>query len=666
MRPDFRNSFWDEKVTELLQMTSYRLVYREFFSFVSTATPGRTTLPLPRPEAWVINVTDSVTMGTFGNGTFLYVPFTFSTTILASAESVTKADGLLFSEGGTVTETYVLPVDPDTFFVRTGMACIDEAETPAGAVDAANAKWFYNDYCQADSAGTECRHYTLPQPYSCRDAIMNLAGGQTLDLVFRRAPWDSERADAVRFDKTRWGRNWDSVPNLQPVASYMHDNRVEFRYFPADSCYTRVDGCITGTGWRQLVMFGTSVTNTGDRPLLIGRAGSFTTDKAELEVANNIEPFACQLSFEAQGGYIDLRHRHFGKVSIDGSGKSHRLMGSCIEGTMRRLNTETAPLDSSYTCDYWGIESGWSKEYFSGQPCQWVDTTDEWTPQDAYLRFQVNPDDMICEGNLGINTSDDIPPVESVQFLPDPVDQSRFPPELCTPDTPILAPNCTRPYASISTMDNEAVVTPKIPMRGGSTTMPCPRLKTGETRDCGFTESAVAPDMTCTPGQTVTLSCSTRDNSLAHLIRVCDYSQKLNMSVPCTFAQALNPGGTLIPGDSPVTFSFVCPAAKDDPAETGGIFSAFVAPYSSVGTLNVVSCARLDKGTGPQATVSARPTPCPTLGVGIGNQNATTAGFIMLILGVLLGVATHTVWINKKKEGAKSSAPAGNLMSTEP
>lgn len=649
-----------------MHLTSYRLIYREFFSFLPTATPGRSTLPLPRPEAWVINVTDSVTMGMFGNGTFLYVPFTFSTTILASAESVTKADGLLFSEGGSVTESYVLPVDPDTFFIRTGMACIDEAESPAGGVDARNAKWFYNDYCEADSAGTECRHYTLPQPYSCREAIMSLAGGQTLNLVFRRAPWDSERADAIRFDKTRWGRTWDSMPNLQPIASYLHDNRVEYRYFPADSCYTRVDGCLTGTGWRQLVLFGTSVANTGDRNLRVGRAGSFTLEKAELESANNIEPFACQLSFEAQGGYIDLRHRHFAKVGVDGSGKSHRLMGSCIEGTTRRYNTETSPLDSAFTCDSWGIESGWSKEYFSGQPCQWVDVTDEWTPQGSYLRYEVNPDDMICEGDLAINSSDETPPVESVQFLPEPIDQSRLPPELRMPDSPIFAPNCTRPFASsFSHMDDEVVVTPLIPTRGATTTLPCPRLMVGENRDCGFTESAVAPNMTCTPGQTVTLSCSTRDNSLSHVIRVCDYSRKLNVSIPCTFATALNPGGTLIPGDSPVTFSFVCPAAKDDLTESGGIFSAFIAPYSSMGALNVVSCSRLDQGAAPVATTSAKPTPCPTIGVGIGNQNATTAGFIMLILGVLLGIATHVAWINKKDEAAKK-APSGNLMSTEP
>ena len=114
-------------------------------------------------------------------------------------------------------------------------------------------------------------------------------------------------------------------------------------------------------------------------------------------------------------------------------------------------------------------------------------------------------------------------------------------------------------------------------------TEPCKLAQIGPNRDCGFTAEGVP--RTCTPGQTITLTCT--NQGAAQALRVCERSAALGVGVACAFADA--PANAIVDGPTQVTFP--CPTVRDQ-AGAGGyaVYTASVVPSQSTGS---VTCTGL-------------------------------------------------------------------------
>ncbi|HYU14550.1 MAG TPA: hypothetical protein VEL05_00695, partial [Candidatus Acidoferrum sp.] len=110
-----------------------------------------------------------------------------------------------------------------------------------------------------------------------------------------------------------------------------------------------------------------------------------------------------------------------------------------------------------------------------------------------------------------------------------------------------------------------------VPATGGFVTSACTRKQAGPLRDCGWEEGDDA-DLTCVPGEVVTMLCSTA-GSAPQAVRVCEGSAERGLVTTCMFRDAL---ATAIVGSELSAVSFTCPGARE-PSEPGGSFGWFAA-----------------------------------------------------------------------------------------
>jgi len=114
---------------------------------------------------------------------------------------------------------------------------------------------------------------------------------------------------------------------------------------------------------------------------------------------------------------------------------------------------------------------------------------------------------------------------------------------------------------------------------GGSyVTEPCKLEQIGPDRDCGFTAEDVL--RTCTPGQTVTLTCT--NQGAAQTLRVCEQSAALGVGVACAFADAR--ANVIV--DGPTQVAFPCPEIRDRGGAGGyAVYTASVVPSQGAGSV---------------------------------------------------------------------------------
>jgi hypothetical protein len=131
--------------------------------------------------------------------------------------------------------------------------------------------------------------------------------------------------------------------------------------------------------------------------------------------------------------------------------------------------------------------------------------------------------------------------------------------------------------------DNTASVDVNIPAQGGTYTQPCDRLLVGPRKSCGL---AIQTDTTsCTPGQTVTLSCSVADATNPQVVRMCERSVKLGVPIPCGYFDSL--ATEVVAGATSVELT--CPQARDS-IEVGGTFVTYGMPLVSSSAAQPVTC----------------------------------------------------------------------------
>ncbi|HEU5055421.1 MAG TPA: lysyl oxidase family protein, partial [Kofleriaceae bacterium] len=528
-------AFWAARARMQVEATLYRLVYRNFYY------GNKGQLPLPPAELWDFTIDGPPARREIDGHDVVAVQYTFRSTLLTSHGSAIESDRAFASVGGTWGEPFLLPVDPEHIFERTGYACMDEEDFPPNSVDSENARFFYDDYCLG-GWNSGC-HVTQPAPKeSCAKAIARAIGGVSTTMSFTRLPWDAALADSVRVGTP------GGPTALEVLSEGLEDNRVEYRYVPADSCAI-AEGCVGGPGWRRLLKFTATLRNNGGTP---AHVGDVSEDAAVIQ--NNM--------FEFSACHGHMHFSHYGAFSFDtGSGIP---LGSkqafCLESTSRYLNNETTPLTHPYGCYYQGIEAGWGDDYIAGIECQWVDVTSVDTaaaPVSGALAFDANPDGFLCEGSLVVDAEGN-PTFEPTQYQTETGEVvHRF------------ACDESDGWAD----DNRGETDVTLSVDGSYVTEPCRRGQLGHLRNCGFREQD--DRVACEPGGSVRLDCVAAAGARPQAVRFCERSEVLGTGIACSWDAALA-GGTVAAGAA-TRFTFTCPGPRDA-HEPGGAYALYTAP----------------------------------------------------------------------------------------
>ncbi|MSP24341.1 MAG: hypothetical protein EXR75_04095 [Myxococcales bacterium] len=534
--------FWEERIKRQIEATAYRLVFRNLFF---EPEEGKGILPLPPVESWKIALAGTPALRTIDGHEHVAVDYTFTSTLLGPESQAILADLRLSGPGTFVEEDFVLPVDPEHILERTGFACMNESDFPPNSVDTENARLFYDHGCEADTliADDGC-HLSLPIPTeSCPDAVKKHVGAVTTVVRFERLAWDQALADSVRV-----GEQLPGVAELRAMPEGVADNRIVYRYFPADSCAIS-EGCVGAAGWRRLLQFTATVQNLGALDAALGDVGP-----GSAPVANNL------VSLSDCHGHMHFNH--YGNFAFgDGAAELGSKRAFCLESTWRYFNNEDTPFTHPYTCHYQGTAAGWGDDYIAGLDCQWVDITPiDTTAKEVVssLSFHVNPDKFLCEGTVKTDAAGNTL-YEPTEFKTEGGElESRI--------------GCNELDGASD--NNIATSEVTVPIgTGGLVTEPCTRGQLGPTRNCGF--AAAGALISCTPGMALKLNCSSASADKPVAVRVCEASQVLG-AIPCAYREAI---AVATMTDDLETLELTCPVARSTAiGETGGTFGVYVAP----------------------------------------------------------------------------------------
>ncbi len=554
--------FWIELAQRQVALTYNRLHFRPFFY----ADKGQ--LPLPPQSLWHIELHGQPERQTINGQELILIDYTFSSTLLTGLDEPAKAEPALADIGGVWDEPFILPSDPTQLLQRTGNACINEGGFPPNSYDSENVDIFYDYTCTADSGGAAGCHRTTLPTLSCLEALNASVGVVETAVTFQRLEWDPDLADEIRIGEVIA----EDAPDLQVVSEDLQNNRIIYRYFPANSC-ALAEGCVNGTGWRRLLQFDATAHNLGAVALNIGPV------VAENPLTNMFEYNSCHAHFHFQ---------NYGEFQLGTAGQPSK-QAFCVESTSRLSNNELAPLTHEFSCNIQGIQAGWVDEYGAGLDCQWIDITDlefEGDTTELPLSFRFNTEQFLCEGYPVLDEEGN--PV----FEPSGLRNSE--------GLPISRPQCE--FVEDWDATNSGTEDVVIPATGSFVTEPCASSEQGPRRNCGFTavplpdfpeadeEEVEEPVLRCDPGSTVQLSCSLNGDAAAQVVRLCETSAVLGTGTACTFSDSLL---NQVISSSSVELSFTCPFIRDE-NEPGGDYALYAAPLFTGDELAEISCTPVE------------------------------------------------------------------------
>src|SRR5262249_52542221 len=249
-------SFWVERAKAQLRLTTYRLVYRQSFY-----DEKKHALPLPPEPKWHVRLVGTPHRYSVQGHDLVGVRYTFASVLLTDAASPGISEPKLAKVGGVWKEPFMLPVDPELVFQRTGYACLDEAQYPFATADSEEVDFLYAQPSVPEKALSSVGyHYTRMPKQSCVAAVRDHIGAVTTAVRYERLPWNQALAARYRLGKVT-GRD----PDLQSyLPDFLHD-QVTYRYIHSaknGGCEV-TEGSVQGTGWRRLLQYGTSDENVG-------------------------------------------------------------------------------------------------------------------------------------------------------------------------------------------------------------------------------------------------------------------------------------------------------------------------------------------------------------------------------------------------------------------
>lgn len=529
-------SDWAARAERQIRLLKLRLNFRSFFQ------SGKGQLPLPPREIWDI-VLDPAgpSRQTIDGHDAVVWPYRFSSTLLTDDMSPGQSEPALAEVGGVWNEPFVLPVDPDMLFQRTGNACVNEGGYPPNSYDSENIAHFYDFACTADSVGATGCHRTVRPELSCREALQSRVGAVETAVRFERLPWDAGLADSVRTGQI----TAPNAPDLLVVGDDLDINRVVYRYFRDDDCAI-AEGAVGGSGWRRLLQFDATLHNVGGQALHVGPV-----------IAEDLEHHV----FEYSPCHDHFHYSNYGTFQLrDRDDVTASKQAFCVQSTSRYSNNELSPFGHAYTCSFQGIQAGWVDEYPAGLDVQWIDITDlqfNGDSQVVQLGFVSNQGQFLCEGTPIVD--------DNGNRLWEATDQT-------TADGHVIErPLCEfLPNWDINNFDERDVT---LSRTGSLVTAACATNQVGPLRNCGFQTPEPEP-AACTPGEPVSLRLSLPAGSAAQVLRVCERSDVLGVGVACAYNDAVA-NRVLSAGEQVV--SFTCPVMRDSATGAGG-YSLYVAP----------------------------------------------------------------------------------------
>ncbi len=552
------SSFWVARARRQITLTTYQLVFRQYFV---SDTKNRNALPLAPPEKQEVTLNGAARRVTINGHDLVVVDYTLKTTILSDAESPGISEPTLKNVGGAKSESFTFPIDPELLFQRTRFACMDEEDFPPNSVDSEEVDSFYDQYCEPEttlSSVGQC-HLTEQPTLSCVDALDAKVGKVSTSMTFTRLKWDKALADKVRVGAITNPTGAD----LKPIASEFRENRVVYRYIEPGSC-TLVEKCVGAPGWRRLLQFSTSDINVGARALDIGAVDYYLDGVGRSLIEHGV--------FELSACHEHYHFMHYGSFLYGGQASTAKR-GFCLQSTARYLNAEWSPLNNPYGgCDYQGVSAGWADQYKAGLECQWVDVTGYDTSKKTVtqsLSFTSNPDGFLCEGTPVLDAAGK-PVYEPTSYT-------------TLDGKPVDRPKCDfyGPWAA----NNGDAYDVTLPLDGnGYVTEACQYGQIGPLRNCGLKKQDNMK--TCTAGQPVTKRCTVPAGAAPQVVRVCDYSVALKTGIPCTFQDARANASVLATGTD---VTFTCPTARDA-VEVGGAYSLYTGPVMDGDSAAVVTC----------------------------------------------------------------------------
>jgi hypothetical protein len=624
--------FWKERARMQLRLTIQRQYFRQYYhgkqgedfatekQLVANPEFGQLPLtPMVTPDGkdnWSkdITINGAPTVQTIDGHKFALVKYSYKGVLVTDKDSPGRSDKNLKNVGGSVQEDHQLPVDPDQIRQRTGIACLTESEFPPNSVDSENAWRFFEQSCTKDSTDchTEDEIRTGQVREDCVAALQAHTGLQKASLKFQRVAYDRATADKYRVGTVTTDASGNAVngPDMTVRKDDLAVNRLVWKYVSGTSCEIQESdmsddhksSCVVrpeqiqadGGGWRHVLEFNATGYNVGNQPIHIGNVNYFV----EQSVKTQTEDHGI---FEFSACHKHYHFKHYGDFLLGGTNSINKKNGFCLESTTRFSNNEVAPIFTEYgRCINQGVEIGWGDEYEAGLLCQWVDVTDS-KPGKSTLGFFSNPDGFLCEGTFkgAAPLQADGKPGPDTQITQ--WEHTTFKTDKGGPvDKP--ACNFSRPDWQ---SNNKQQVDVTIPQTGGLVSAACRidgeptgnHYTFGPGRDCGLKNAGPAADsfQSCTPGQAVTLSCST-SAATSQVLRVCEGSQTVGGAIDCMNAGlnvTPNPwdslASTVVTPAAPVTVSFTCPAARDK-KETGGRYAVYGGAFVASDAPGAITC----------------------------------------------------------------------------
>lgn len=340
---------WRTRAKMQISHTIYRQVWRVFYF------DPLLQLTLPPQNVWEFTFTSSPYELSFQSHPHIVRDYIFHSVVIGLANSINASEPSLDPIGGTYSDTFMVPADPEHVFQRSGYACADEGTFSLDTVNSENFQTYFDQECGVEDYkpisnrtyedNQENCHWTSFPNVTCIESLEKDLGYINLTVTWTRLPWNDTIADQYRY-----GNLTSDTADLEGVKSKLEDEtNVGYKFVEENSCMLEEGGqsnkgCVGGPGWRQLLRFTSSSINVGKSVLHLGEV---KTDEYLSHGVYEWDPCHLHYHFQHYENYL------FGDLK-------GRKTGFCIQTTWRYFNNEYTPFNTPYSfCDYQGVSTGW-------------------------------------------------------------------------------------------------------------------------------------------------------------------------------------------------------------------------------------------------------------------------------------------------------------------
>jgi hypothetical protein len=353
------NSVADNDWQKRAEMQLFHTVYRQVFR--SSYFEGKLQLTLPPENLWEFTFTSQPYEKNFQGHLHIVRNYTFHSVVIGTESTINASEPLLEPIGGVFSDIFMVPVDPEHVFQRSGYACADEASFSLDTVNSENYLTYFDQECEVEPYRpiqnrtygqnlANC-HWTSFPNVTCLESLDKDVGYINLSISWTRLQWNDTIANQYRY-----GDMTSDTPDLLGITSKLIDEiNVGYKYIDENSCTLEEGaptiglsskGCVGGPGWRQLLRFTSTSVNAGKADLHLGEV---RTDLYLSRGVYEYDPCHLHYHFQHYENYL------FGNVK-------GRKTGFCIQTTWRYYNNEYVPFNTPYdVCDFQGITPGWGE-----------------------------------------------------------------------------------------------------------------------------------------------------------------------------------------------------------------------------------------------------------------------------------------------------------------